>query len=235
MTWNSPDGKTVNQIDHTLVNRRWRNSVKDVRVYRGADVGSDHNLAVTTIRLSLRALKKQKKQLKYNTANLLNRDILTSFNATIGGKFQVLAELDEAPDVNEEWTNFSKTVNKAAAEHLGHRKGKEVEWISATSRDLIAKRKATRPVLDSEYRELNRQTKSSLRNDKKTWHNNIADELELASTRNNMREVYRKKNILTGKSSKKATQIRDANDVIIKDEESRLQYGLSTSKGYSYR
>ena len=38
-----------------------------------------------------------------------------------------------------------------------------------------------------------------------------------------MREVYRKKNILTGKSSKKATQIRDANDVIIKDEESRLQ------------
>ena len=54
LTWNSPDGKTMKQIDHTLVNKRWRNSLKDVRVFRGADVGSDHNLAVTTIRLSRR-------------------------------------------------------------------------------------------------------------------------------------------------------------------------------------
>ena len=51
-----PDGKTVKQIDHILFNRIWRNSVKDVRVYvyRGADVGSDQSLAVTTIRLSLK-------------------------------------------------------------------------------------------------------------------------------------------------------------------------------------
>ena len=83
--------------------------------------------------------------------------------------------------------------------------------------------------------ELNRQTKSSLRNDKKTWHNKIADELELASTRNNMREVYRKKNILTGKSSKKATQIRDANDVIIKDKESRLQRWAEYLRVTAYR
>ena len=48
------------QIDHTIINQRWCNSLKDVRVYRGADVGSDHNLAVSTVRLSLAALKKQK-------------------------------------------------------------------------------------------------------------------------------------------------------------------------------
>ena len=70
LTWNSPDGKNRNQIDHTLVNRRWRNSLNDVRVFRGADVGSDHNLKVSTIRLSLAALKQQKQQLRYNTSNL---------------------------------------------------------------------------------------------------------------------------------------------------------------------
>ena len=58
------------------INRRWKNSLNDVRVYRGADVGSDHNLAVSTVRLSLAALKKQKEQRRYNTVNLLNRDIL---------------------------------------------------------------------------------------------------------------------------------------------------------------
>jgi len=231
LTWNSPDGKTKNQIDHTLINRRWRNSLKDVRVYRGADVGSDHNLAITTVRLSLAALKKQKKQLKYNTANLLHRDILASFNATIGGKFQALAKLDEVSDVDEEWSNFSNTVNKAATEHLGHRKGKRDEWISTKSRDLIARRKTAKPALGSSYHEINRQTKASLRNDKKAWHTKIADELEEAATCNNMREVFQKKNILLGKTSKRTSQIRDENGDIIKDEAARLQRWAEYFKG----
>ena len=106
VTWNSPNGKTTNQIDHTLVNQKWRNTLKDVRVYRGADVGSDHNLVISTIQLSLRTLKKQKKQARYDSAKLFERNILESFDATIGGRFQALAEMDEEADINEEWATF---------------------------------------------------------------------------------------------------------------------------------
>ena len=42
-SWTSPDGRIRNQIDHCLINRKWRSSQQDVRAYRGADVGSDHN------------------------------------------------------------------------------------------------------------------------------------------------------------------------------------------------
>ena len=45
-TWTSPDGKTRNQIDHIIINRRWRRSLQDVKAKRGADIGSDHNLVV---------------------------------------------------------------------------------------------------------------------------------------------------------------------------------------------
>ena len=115
LTWNSPNGKTSNQIDHTLVNRKWRNSLKDVRVHRGADVGSDHNLAIPTIKLSLAALRRQKKQAKYDSAKLLEGDIVDCFDATIGGRFHSLAELDEEiADINEEWSNFTSAVNDAA-------------------------------------------------------------------------------------------------------------------------
>ena len=42
LTWRSPDGRTVNQIDHVLVNGNMRTSISDTRVMRGADVYSDH-------------------------------------------------------------------------------------------------------------------------------------------------------------------------------------------------
>ena len=43
-TWTSPDGKTLNQIDHNLVNQQFRRSILDTRVRRGAHVVSDHHL-----------------------------------------------------------------------------------------------------------------------------------------------------------------------------------------------
>ena len=48
-TWVSPDGITRNQIDYVLLNKRFRNSVKHTRVYRSADIGSDHYLVCTTV------------------------------------------------------------------------------------------------------------------------------------------------------------------------------------------
>jgi len=49
-TWASPDGKTHNQIDHVLIDRRWHSSVLDVRSFRGADCDIDHYLVIAKVR-----------------------------------------------------------------------------------------------------------------------------------------------------------------------------------------
>ena len=40
--WVSPDLITENQMDHICIANRFRRSLEDVRVKRGADVASDH-------------------------------------------------------------------------------------------------------------------------------------------------------------------------------------------------
>ncbi len=53
-TWVSPDHTTENQIDHICISKKFRRSLQDVRVRRGADVASDHHLLTLRIKLKLK-------------------------------------------------------------------------------------------------------------------------------------------------------------------------------------
>lgn len=44
LTWRSPDGRKVNQIDHVLMNGNMKRSILDTRVMRDANIYSDHYL-----------------------------------------------------------------------------------------------------------------------------------------------------------------------------------------------
>ena len=58
--WKSLDGITRNQIDYITVNRRYRNTVRDIRTHPEADCNSDHNMLVGNIRVKLQRLKQHK-------------------------------------------------------------------------------------------------------------------------------------------------------------------------------
>jgi endonuclease/exonuclease/phosphatase family metal-dependent hydrolase len=57
-TWKSPDQRTFNQIDHICISKRFRRSLLDVKVQRGADVQSDHYLLTSKVQLKLKKLDK---------------------------------------------------------------------------------------------------------------------------------------------------------------------------------
>ena len=54
-TWVSPEHRTENQIDHICKNQKFRRSMPDVRVHRGADAASDHHLVLTKLKLKLKS------------------------------------------------------------------------------------------------------------------------------------------------------------------------------------
>jgi len=68
-TWISPDGKTHNQIDHILIDRRRHSSILDVRSLRGVDCDTDHHLVVAKVRERLTVSKLE-------TQNLMGNDFI---------------------------------------------------------------------------------------------------------------------------------------------------------------
>jgi hypothetical protein len=58
-TWTSPDGKTHNQIDQILIDRRRHSSVLDICSFKAADCDTDQYLEVEKVRERL-AVKEQK-------------------------------------------------------------------------------------------------------------------------------------------------------------------------------
>ena len=57
LTWISSNGR--DKIDHIAINSTWRSSLLNVRVRRGADVGSDHHLVTARIWMKLRRTDRQ--------------------------------------------------------------------------------------------------------------------------------------------------------------------------------
>ena len=75
------DRKTKNQIDHTLVNRKFRTCVIDTRAMRTADVASDHFLVRSTIRLKLkRAPVRRNIRKQFDTQKLQGNDVCRGFS-----------------------------------------------------------------------------------------------------------------------------------------------------------
>ena len=62
-TWRSPGDRVRNQIDYITVNKRFRNSLQQVKTYPEADCGGgcDHVPVVTEMRVKFKRMKKNKK------------------------------------------------------------------------------------------------------------------------------------------------------------------------------
>ena len=58
-TWQSLNRAVRNQIDHICITKHWASSLRDIRLYRGADIGSDHYLLIADLRLKLKKLVHQ--------------------------------------------------------------------------------------------------------------------------------------------------------------------------------
>lgn len=205
--WVSPDLMTENQIDHVCIGKKFRRSLQDVRVRRGADVASDQHLMVVHIKLKL----------KRNWSGETNIR-------------QVLQERIEEETI-EEWQNFTEAVTSTCKEVLGIKKHSHKEWMTAEIMKNIEERKKKKEAMNNsrtcarkakahaEYSEANRTVRRSIRAAKKSYMEALAAEAKVAAHHGNMKDLYTNIKKLSGKFSQPERPVKDKEGKKIPDVE----------------
>nr|KAG5689438.1 hypothetical protein BaRGS_012260 [Batillaria attramentaria] len=237
-TWTSPDGRTVNQIDHITIGRKWRRSLLDVRAKRGADAASDHHLVIAAIKIKLKAYRDQadRPSHKYNVHSLKESVKTNAFRCELRNRFSALDTLPEET-IEEHWHALRETWTATCREVLGKKTRQHKEWLTSDTWDLITERKRLKDLinhtddqdhkrdLQAQYWDVNRQVKRSARNDKRNFINDLTEEAETAAGQRNMKRLYEITRTLSGKNNNPTRPVKDKNgQIITKEEDQRTRW-----------
>jgi hypothetical protein len=110
-TWVSPIGRRKNQIDHVLINNRFKNSITNVRILRGADADSDHLLVGIWIRVKFKKRYRHKLNTvdRYDIEKLEEVNIQKDYGRKICETLKV-QQITNTDDVNDVWIKIRNTV-----------------------------------------------------------------------------------------------------------------------------
>ncbi|XP_053956129.1 uncharacterized protein LOC128861771 [Anastrepha ludens] len=231
VTWVSPDSHTENQIHHILISKKWRGSLLDVKNKRGADIGSDHYLILTTLRLKVAAVKRENKQTRrHNISQLKVAEVANAYIDALKS-----AERNNRGESRDHWPGIKNIFITAANNHIGYIKTNRKEWISDETWNLIQQRKAAKAAintartrsakLDSQRKHnlLNRMVKRSARCDKRRRIENIAKEAQAASETYCSRGLYKTVKQLANRPSTTSKPIRDENGSLASSSNDQLK------------
>ena len=104
------------QIDFILVNKKWKNSLKNCEAYSSfSSIGSDHRILSGEIKLSFRTKKAEPRKQLYDWSQLKNNNLQELYSITVKNCYAELC--DESDDTTEKYSKFVK-ANDETAKHL---------------------------------------------------------------------------------------------------------------------
>nr|KAG5701644.1 hypothetical protein BaRGS_019333 [Batillaria attramentaria] len=228
-TWTSPDGATKTQIDHIIINKKWKSSMRDVKVCRGADIASDHNLVVGVLSLKLRKAARDAQRPRQLDSSKLKYDVVRkAFSIEVKNRYRVLGEEQEMTI-----DTMNQALKGAGEKVLGFRRKKKEEWIQLDTWQKIDERKEVKQKINSTrservkqrlrttYSELDKQVKRQAKRDKKLYIERLADEAEEAAKGQDLKTLYRITKTLKGSFNSGDGPVKDKEGNFISSEQGK--------------
>ena len=231
-TWKSPqdnDNNIVrNQIDFLLVNERYRNSIKSVKTYPGADVYSDHNLLLARLHIKLKLLTQKTKTNQLDISCLSNPKTKQQLQQAINKNLKTLHITEKhhntgSPD--DQWQTLKAAIMKPAETILIKKKQKEKqEWMTDKILQLMALRRTFKGKCEQKYKQIHNEIRLQIRIAKEDFYKKKCDEIEELQMKHDSFNVHKKVKELAGTQKRKQpSTLYNSEGKIITELEERLK------------
>ena len=184
-TWKSSDGDTRNQIDCILINKRFRNCVKQAKTYPGSDINSDHNPVIVKMKIQLKKLNKTNRKQQLDFSLLKNNSYAAIYNIEKRNRFDALhieeleQQFDEEEHIEDIWCKVKEsiiTITKGLL-FLRTKKNKQT-WMTDEILSKMDEWKAHKNVDRDKYSQLNKEIINDCRKAKDILVNKHCEEIE---------------------------------------------------------
>lgn len=220
-TWHSPNGKVHNQIDFILVPQKLKSSINKAktRTFPGADIGSDHDMVLLTLKLKLKKNNKQgSPRIRFNVDKLNDPEIASIFEAKVGGRFAALNLLED--DINTLTDNIKDVLHETGMEVLGKARKKNKPWVTDDILDLCDKRRELKktkkidPVAAKQHGIINKDIRKNMKKAKEQWITDQCSSIETGLSSGNSKTAF--------DTLKRLTKPQQAKSPIINDKDGNL-------------
>jgi hypothetical protein len=166
-TWTSPDGKSHNQIDHTLIDRRRHSSTLDVQSFRASDCDTNYYLMVEKVRERL-AVNKQKTHrvhmVRFSLKKLNKVESKKQYHVEISNWLAPLENIHVEVDINRVWETTGQNIKISPKESLGyHELKKHKPWFNNGCSELLDQRKQAKLQWIQDPSEINGDNLNNIR------------------------------------------------------------------------
>ena len=172
-TWKSPGDRARNQIDFITVNKRFSNSITQVRTYPGADCGAgcDHVPVVAEMKVKLKKIKKKRRIRKDWNQLRTDSRVRETYTREAIRRFEAHTHTGVGPeDINHDWRRLQESMVGAAEEIVPReRQERRQPWMTQDILDLMEERRQFKNVPGNRYKELDRIIKFQCKEKREEW------------------------------------------------------------------
>ena len=154
-TWECRRKNQRSIVDYFLVRKDMKGQLRDVKVVRGAEIGSDHYLVLMVITLKVKVEKPIRSRVaggSIRVKRLRNKEVRWQFQTRLMSRYNVARQM-VGKDVEAAWAELKEGILRSAVEVCGEtrvrRERRRTAWWSKEVQEAVrAKKLAYRKLLD---------------------------------------------------------------------------------------